>query len=184
MSVFDSDRFNGFVRKELDNLLFDDLWNLNYFHERDMHAAAYVYIRQYFAKHGRDNIYVRCEPKMGATKPDIVVFDSAKPIYILEFKMLMESDKLNEEFVYKDLDKMNVLINAYPSIKWGFSLLIHDDDESFRPVDATLRRRGNKSVSITSVNARRQEDNNRRRVGYDQWRENYDNLIAAHKQYS
>lgn len=184
MSAFDSERFNGFVRKELDNLLFGDLWNLDYFHERDMHAAAYVYIREYFAKHGRDNIYVRCEPTMSRTKPDIAIFDNAKPIYVLEFKMLMDPDKLNEELVYRDLDKMSSLINAYPSIKWGFSLLIHDDDVSFRPVDATLKRHGYKNISITSVNARRQEVNGRRRVGYKEWRERFDSLTAAHKQYS
>lgn len=184
MSAFDSEKFNGFVRKELDNLLFGDLWHLDYFHERDMHAAAYVYIREYFAKHGRDNIYVRCEPTLNGKKPDIAIFDNAKPIYILEFKMRMEPDKLDEEVVYRDLDKMNSWIKAYPSIKWGFSLLIHDNDESFRPVDATLRRYGYSKISITSVNARRQEDNHRRRVGYDEWRNQFDRLKEAHKQYT
>ncbi|MBU6421096.1 MAG: hypothetical protein KGL98_10670 [Gammaproteobacteria bacterium] len=184
MSAFDSERFNGFVRKELDDLLFSDLWNLDYFHERDMHAAAYVYIREYFAKHGRDNIYVRCEPRMNGAIPDIAIFDQTRPVYVLEFKMLMDPDRLDSERVYKDLDKMNKLINVYPSIKWGFSLLIHDDDASFRPVDATLRRYGYNRISITSVNARRQEDNDRRRVGYDGWRDRFDQLTEAHKQYT
>ena len=49
----------------LDRLLFDDIWNLDVFNESDLHSAAYFYIRTYFQKNGRSNIYVRCEPGVG-----------------------------------------------------------------------------------------------------------------------
>lgn len=53
MGRFDFERFNGFVRGSLDNLLFEDFWNLDIFNGRDMHAAAYFYIRGYCRKAGR-----------------------------------------------------------------------------------------------------------------------------------
>lgn len=184
MSAFDHERFNGFARNELDDLVFSDLWNLCIFNERDMHAAAYMYIREYFEKHERENIYVRCEPKISGVKPDIVVFDQGNPVYLLEFKMLMEKDKFDKERTTPDLDKMADLIDEFSTIKWGFFMLIYDDDGMFKPGGATLRRRGYDSISVTSINARKKEDSERRRTGYDAWRREFDRLVGSHKRYS
>ncbi|MFQ5780563.1 MAG: hypothetical protein ACE5HN_07215 [Nitrospiria bacterium] len=71
MARFDFDRFNGFVKQSLDDLLFNDLWNLDIFNERDFHSAAYYYIPTYFRKHERSSIYVRCEPKLEEMEPDM-----------------------------------------------------------------------------------------------------------------
>ena len=56
MGAFDFERFNGFARNSLDDLLSDDLWNLDIFNERDLHAGAYFYIRDYFSKQERDDV--------------------------------------------------------------------------------------------------------------------------------
>ena len=82
--MYDAAQFNGFAKDELDDRLFDDLWALYVFNESDLHSAAYYYIRAYFAKRGSDNIFVRCEPQMGGKKPDIVVYDHSRPVYVLE----------------------------------------------------------------------------------------------------
>ena len=102
--VFDFERFNGFARSGLDDLLFKDLWNHDIFNESDMHSAAYYYIRKYFAAQGRSNIYVRCEPHVGGMMPDIVVFDSGNPVYALEFKFFSRPDHINEEAILSDLE--------------------------------------------------------------------------------
>lgn len=184
MSEFDHQRFNGFARDGLDDLLCGDLLAHCIFNERDMHAAAYMYIRQYFEKLGRANIYVRCESQINGVRPDVAVYDRGTPVYILEFKMLMDPGNLNEELVYKDLNKMGELINRLPSIKWGFFHLIYDDDLMFKPTTATLRRHGYEKISITSINARRKEESERQRKGYDDWRREFDRLVGAHKQFS
>src|SRR6266853_1645617 len=104
--MFDSERFNGFVRRELDDLIFTDLWNLNIFNERDLHSAAYFYARRFFEKTDRDNVYVRCEPQIAGMKPDIVVYERGQPIYALEFKVFWEPDRINEAAVENDIRKL------------------------------------------------------------------------------
>ena len=53
MKQFDFDRFNGFMRSGLDDLLLTDLWNLDVSNESDLHSAAYFYIRKFFQQNGR-----------------------------------------------------------------------------------------------------------------------------------
>jgi hypothetical protein len=184
MSAFDFDRFNGFARQSLDNLLFEDLWNHDIFNESDMHSAAYYYVREYFAKRESSRIYVRCEPQIAGMKPDIVVFESGRPIYAIEFKLFTRPDVINEELIWKDLDKLADLIDTFDSMRWGFFHLIYDSDESFSISDASLRRRDYKKVSVTTINARRREETKRRRVGYDEWRQEFDRLQELHRRHS
>ena len=54
MGTFDSERFNGFARQSLDNLLFSDFWGHDIFNERDLHSSAHFYIRDYFRRRERD----------------------------------------------------------------------------------------------------------------------------------
>src|SRR5437762_8725979 len=82
MGKFDFKRFNGFARKRLDDKLYSDLWNHDIFNERDMHSSAYFYIRDYFRKHNRGAVYVRCESRLAGAQPDIVVYERGKPIYV------------------------------------------------------------------------------------------------------
>jgi len=59
-----------------------------------------------------------------------------------------------------------------------FFHMIHDCDESYTFSDNRLRRRGLKRLSVTSINARRDE-NGRKRHGYDGWRKDYDGLFTV-----
>jgi hypothetical protein len=181
MNRFDYDRFNGFAKKSLDDFLFSDLWNHDIFNESDMHSAAYYYIREYFSKHGRDNVYVRCEPVLDGMKPDIVVYERGKPIYVLEFKCFTKLDHINEDAVYRDLDKLAKAVNKFSSIRWGFFHMIYDADKAYTFSDSRLRRGGYSKMSFTSINARRQENNDRRRVRYDEWRSEFDRLQKLHR---
>jgi hypothetical protein len=120
MSAFDFDRFNGFARRGLDDLLLDDLRGHYIFNESDMHSAAYYYIREYFAKKERSRMYVRCEPRIAGMKPDIVVFESGLPVYALEFKLFATPDSINEDLIWADLDKLAELVDGFDSMRWGF----------------------------------------------------------------
>jgi hypothetical protein len=184
MNRFDYDRFNGFARKSLDDFLFSDLWNHDIFNESDMHSAAYYYIREYFSKQDRDKIYVRCEPPLDGMKPDIVVYERGKPIYVLEFKCFTKPEYINETAVYYDLDKLAMVVDKFSSVRWGFFHMIYDADEPFTFSDSRLRRAGYSKISFTSINARRQEENNRRRVRYDEWRSEFDGLHKMHLEHS
>lgn len=167
MGVFDFDRFNGFVRSGLDNL-----------------PAAYFYIREYVAKNKRQSIYVRCEPQLAGMKPDIVINDRAKPIYAIEFKYFTKPDYINKEAMYKDLDKLREIMNGFDSTRWGFFYLVHDSEETYTFSDAMLRRLGYGKISVTTINLRRKEDTGRRRNGYDEWREEFDKLLASHREHA
>jgi hypothetical protein len=183
MGRFDFDRFNGFARRSLDDFLFSDLWSHDIFNERDMHSAAYFYIRDYFRKNERDNVYVRCEPQLARMKPD-VVYERGKPIYLLEFKFFAKPDYINDDAVYDDLDKLAEVVDVHPSVRWGFFHMIYDADEPFTFSDSRLRRAGYAKISVTTINARRKEDTDRRRVGYDDWRDEFDRLQAAHREHA
>ena len=178
--MFDSAQFNGFVRNELDNLLFHDLWAHYIFNESDLHSAAYYYIRTYFTKRGSDQIFVRCEPQIRGKRPDLAVYDDMHPIYLLELKMFAEPEIVDDNKVFADLEKLKDFIEAIPSIKWGFFLFAYDADEDFGLSDRMLRHRGFDKMSVTSINLRRKEGSGRRRTGYDDWRASFDRLRAHH----
>jgi hypothetical protein len=182
MGRFDFERFNGFARRSLDDFLLNDLWNHDIFNERDMHAAAYFYIRDYFRKHERDNVYVRCEPLLARMKPDIVVYERGSPIYVLEFKFFTRPDHINEDAVYDDLDRLKQVVDSYGSVRWGFFHIIYDADDPFTFSRSRLRRAGYGKISITTINARRNEDTGRRRVRYDEWRSEFDKLKGLHRE--
>lgn len=184
MKQFDFDRFNGFMRSGLDNLLFDDLWNLHVFNESDLHSAAYFYIRKFFQQNERSNIYVRCEPTLARKKPDIVIFNRDRPIYAVEFKVFTEKNHVNESKVFEDLDKLAAGMNRFESMKWGFFYLVHDSEESYTLSNSALRKRGYENISMTTINARRKEDTGRRRHNYDEWRSEFDNLITQQREYA
>lgn len=176
--MFDSDRFNGFVKNELDDCLFNDIWNYWVFNERDLHAAAYFYMREYFRKKGSQNateILVRCEPVMDDFgRPDIVVFQSYAPIYIIELKMFREPEVIKEDQIDQDLGRLKSYIEKYPSIKWGFLIVVYDSEEMWKPTGYMLKKSGYKQISVSSINLRRKEDSGYRRKDYDQWRKQFD----------
>lgn len=184
MGRFEFERFNGFARRQLDDLLFEDLWSHDVFNERDMHAAAYHYIRDYCRKAERDSVYVRCEPFLGGMKPDIVLYERGNPIYLLEFKMFAKPDCINEDAVYADLDKLKKVVNTVPSVRWAFFHMIYDCDKPYSFSDPRLRRAGYDRISVTTINARRQEESDRRRVRYDDWRAQFDKLRTLHNEYA
>jgi hypothetical protein len=176
-----SDRFNGFVRYHLDDRLFNEIWNLNVFNERDLHAAAYGYVRDYFKEKERDSVFVRCEPQIAKTKPDIVVFQGGQPIYAIEFKVFWRSDYVNKDLVYEDIKKLSLLVTKFDTMRWGFMLVVYDSDEPFTISDQTLRHRGYEKISVTTLNARRTEGTRRRRTGYDDWRRQIDRIRKLHE---
>ena len=184
MGKFDAVRFNGFARQGLGDMLLSDFWNYDIFNESDMHSSAYYYIRNYFRKHGRDSVYVRCEPQLAKMRPDIVIYEKGSPIYILEFKFFSKPDYINEDAINNDLDKLADCVDAYESVRWGFFHMIYDADELFTLSDSRLRRKGFPKVSVTSINARRKEGTERRRNGYDTWRAEFDNLHALHREHA
>ena len=184
MGKFDFKRFNGFARKRLDDKLYSDLWNHDIFNERDMHSSAYFYIRDYFRKHNRGAVYVRCESRLAGAQPDIVVYERGKPIYVLEFKFFSKPNSMDEGKVYDDLDKLAKCIKSYSSVRWGFFHMIYDGDDSFHISGPQLRRDGYSRISVTSINARRKEVTRRRRAGYDEWRMLFDKLQHLHRGYA
>jgi hypothetical protein len=181
MGVYDFEKVNGFIRQGLDVLLFEDLWSLYIFNESDMHSAAYYYIRKFMEKKGRDDAYVRCEPMILGSKPDIVIYKNSDPLYIIELKMFSRPDQLDERGVLMDLAKMADIMEKTPSIRWGFFLMIYDHEEPFNPSPYTMRKSGFDRLSITSINARRHEKTDRLRSGYKEWRQDFDKITVAHK---
>jgi hypothetical protein len=97
---------------------------------------------------------------------------------------IQPGEPINENAVYYDLDKLAIIVDKFSSIKWGFFHMIYDADEPFTFSDSRLRRAGYSKISFTSINARRQEDNNRRRVRYDEWRSEFDKLQKLHQEHS
>jgi len=184
MGRFEFERFNGFARRELDDLLFEDFWNHDIFNERDMHGAAYHYIREYCRRTERDDVYVRCEPLLNGMRPDIVLYEKGDPIYLLEFKMFTKPDYINEDAVYIDLDKLKKVVTACDSVRWAFFHMIYDCDEPYSYSNSRLRRAGYENISVITMNARRKEETARRRVGYDEWRAQFDRLRTLHNEYA
>ncbi len=181
--MFDAGQFNGFVKKELDDLLFNDIWNYDVFNESDLHSATYYYIRTYFQKRRSDGMFVRCEPQMHGKKPDIVVFYQTKPAYVLELKLFVEQEVIDETKIDQDLEKLNEFISKIDSIKWGFFILVYDSDYDFGISDQRLRRMGLRNISVMSINIRRKEGTGRKRHGYDDWRANFDRLRRHHNKW-
>lgn len=184
MGTFDFNRFNSFVKNSLDDLLFADLWNNDIFNERDMHAAAYYYIRTYFRKQKRDSVYVRCEPPLNNMKPDIVVYQNSKPIYIFELKCFVHPDSNNVKAIEEDLSKLSSAVKKLPFLRWAFFCVIYDDDKPYNLSNARLRKDGYHKITVSAINMRRQENNNRLRIGYHEWRDDFDKLLIDHRKYS
>lgn len=184
MGRFDFERFNGFAKNKLDDLLFEDLWHHDIFNESDLHSAAYSYISEYFKRKGRDHIYVRCEPSLAGMRPDIVIFDEFKPIYALELKFFDKVDKIDEDKIIHDLDKLSEMAEGIDSMKWGFFYLAYDGVEPYKLSAGKLRRGGYDKISVQTINLRRREDTGRRRTGYDEWRVAFDELLMRHKEYA
>ncbi len=179
-----SDRFNGFARYRLDDLLFGDLADFYVFNERDMHAAAYYYVRRYFQRKERHRIFVRCEPHLDGMKPDVVVYEGGNPIYAFEFKLFAQPDCVIDDAVEADVAKLHRVVQRFPTMRWGFMHVIYDADEPYSYSDARLRRRGFNQVSVTTINARRKEKSGRRRNGYDTWRKSFDRLLTKHREHA
>lgn len=184
MKQFDFGRFNGFMGNGLEDLLLKDLLNHDIFNESDLHSAAYFYIRSFFQLNGRSNIYVRSEPRLAGMEPDIVIFDRARPIYAVEFKFAKAQDRINEDGIFKDLDKLAKVVNRFDSMKWGFFYLVHDTEEFYELPNRELRKQGYKNISASLINARRTNNGKRRRRNYDDWREEWDYLIAQHREHA
>lgn len=178
--MYDSAQFNGFAKNELDNLLFEDLWNLFIFNESDLHSATYYYIRTYFEKRGSEQVFVRCEPRLRGVRPDIVVHEQYHPTYLVELKMFPDPEIIDESKIQTDIQKLVGLISDIPTIKWGFLIAVYDSDEDFGVSDQRLRRRGIEKVSVSSINLLRSEQTGRRRVRYDEWRADFDKLRSRH----
>lgn len=149
----------------------------------DLHSAAYFCIRTFFAKNQRPNIYVRCEPHLAGMKPDIVIYDRAKPIYVVEFKFFTKPNYVNEEAIFTDLDKLAV-VNEFDSMKWSFFYLVHDGEESYTFSNTRLRNRGYENISFSTINLRRKEGTQRRRTNYDDWRAEFDKLVELHRKHA
>lgn len=181
--MFDSTQFNGFMRNELDDLLFHDLWSLYVFNESDLHSAAYYYIRKYFEKRRSDNIFVRCEPKLCGKKPDLVIYDRGRPTHLIELKMFPGVERVDEVRIDADLQKVADIMEAIPTIKWGFFLFVYDSDDDFGISDPKLRRRGFPKISVSPINLRRTEGTKRRRTDYDGWRKDFDRLCTQHSKW-
>ena len=182
--MFDSIKFNGFIKNELDDLLFNDIWGYYAFNETDLHSAAYYYIREYFRKRGSvnsDDIFVRCEPQMNdGTKPDIVLFRKYDPIYIIELKMFKRAEIINTQAIDNDLKKINKLMKSHDSVKWGFLIVAYDSDDMLYISDTKLKSNGYNNISFIPINLRRKEKSNRQRNGYLDWRKQFDKYLDKH----
>lgn len=186
--MLDSERFNGFVTKELDNLLFSDIWNYFVFNESDLHSVAYFYIREYFLRRGSQSageVIVRCEPVMdNYGKPDIVVYNKYNPIYVIELKMFNKPDFVQEhndiDVIKTDLDRLKVYLSRYPTLKWGFQISGYDSEEMWKPSAHILKKAGYERISVSTINMRRKEDSERRRNNYDEWRKQFDKYLERH----
>ena len=73
--MYDAGQFNGFVKSELDDLLFDDIWQQYIFNESDLHSAAYYYIRKYFERRGSERSRLRVESSSSSLR-DVARFVS------------------------------------------------------------------------------------------------------------
>jgi hypothetical protein len=187
--MFDSEKFNGFIKNELDDLLFNDIWNYYIFNERDLHSSAYHYIRTYFEKRGSassEEIFVRCEPVLeDMSKPDIVVYKKYDPIYLIELKMFkdnenMDIDSSNDKKVLADITKMQKLIKKYQTVKWSFMIVVYDSDDMYDLNDGKLKRQNFSNTSIININMRRKEGSARKRTDYDKWRKQFDKYLDYH----
>ena len=58
-----------------------------------------------------------------------------------------------------------------------------DSDIDFTISNKKIRKLGYNDISVVSINLRRKKSSGRRRVGYDNWRYNFDRLRAKHNKY-
>ena len=152
-----------------------------------MNASIYYYIREYFRKRKKayDNTYVRCEPMLLGEKPDIVVYEGGKPVYLFEFKcFLKKKGSFRESNIDYDLSKIARIMKKIPSLKWGFFFVIYDADKMLNYSNHHLRKEGLSKITFIGINARRQEKTGYKRKGYDDWRTEFDNLQKAQGKHS
>ena len=182
--MFDSEKFNGFMKTEIDDLLFEDIWNYWIFNESDLHSAAYYYIRKYFERRQSNSsleAFVRCEPIMeDGTKPDLVIFQRYDPIYFIEIKMFNKPENLSDDKSLADLDKLKNYQRRYSTCKWGFFILVYDSDKMYSYTPYMLKKDGYQNISIIPINMRRKEDTARQRTGYEDWRKQFDKFLQRH----
>lgn len=182
--MFDSQKVNGFVKQELDDLLFNDLWSFRVFNESDLKSACYFYLREYFRRRksiNSEEILVRCEPVLqNGKKPDIVIYHGYSPIYVLELKMFKNPEALMLDKVDIDLAKIRDFMRTNPTIRWGFQIVVYDSDDMIRASDSMLSRNGFPKISVIGLNLRRKEVSQRLRVGYSDWRNQFDKYVANH----
>lgn len=182
--MFESDKFNGFMKSELDNLLFEDIWNYWIFNESDLHSAAYYYIRKYFERRQSDSsleAFVRCEPRMeDGTRPDVVIFHRYDPIYFVELKMFNRPENLNDDKITADLDELRNYQRCYSTCKWGFLILVYDSDELYSYTTYMLKKNGYQNISVIGINMRRMEGSARQRTRYEDWRKQFDKFLERH----
>ena len=62
--------------------------------------------------------------------------------------------------------------------------MIYDADEMLNFTYRSLRKEGLPKLTFIGINARRQEKTARKRMGYDNWRIDFDKLQDAQRKYS
>jgi hypothetical protein len=120
---------------------------------------------------------------MYGKKPDIVIYDRGRPLYILELKMFVDQERVDEAKIDKDIEKLNDFMSKIGKIKWGFFVFVYDSDYDFGISDPRLRRVGLENISVISLNMRRMEKTGRKRTRYDEWRKEFDRLRKYHNQW-
>lgn len=187
VAMKDIKRFNGYIKKKLPVQIQTDFLAFRIFNERDLHSAAYHYIRDFFRKKERERIVVRCEPRLLGKKPDIVVYNNTRPYYVIEFKTFLKPDQVNRvnaNAVYEDIQKLEDFLQKTPS-SWAFLILVYDspDDNVSRGLaDQKLKQKGFEKISVVAINVSRHKSGYRR-AGYSKWRRQFDHLWEKHKEY-
>lgn len=185
MGKFEADRFNGFIKSGLGKGLYKDLRKCLLHNERDVHAAAYGYIRKFIERKGRDRLIVRCDatlkgPGCQRPRPDLVVFNQRKPIYAVEFKVFPRIVGVNRAAVEKDVRKLEVLGRRH-GLSYGFLVVVYDSESELYLPDRVLRKRDIKRVSVIEINMRFDVKTLRQRRNYEEWRKEFDAIWEAQR---
>ncbi len=94
--------------------------------------------------------------------------------------MFKAQERISPKPILNDLCKLKRMMKRYDTVKWGFLIVVYDRDEMLPVNDRDLREKGYKKISLVPINLYRQEDNERKRWGYDKWREQFDRFIERH----